>query len=58
MRNLHRTTVALSETASFTIAQLVLDNQRRIDTITQLNSEIVKLRHDLGRVSMQVSSGE
>lgn len=46
--------MALSETASFTIAQVVLDNQRRVENITQLNSEIVKLRHDMGRVSMQV----
>lgn len=53
-QNLHRTAMALSETASFTIAQVVLDNQRRVETITQLSSEIVKLRHDMGRVSMQV----
>eukprot|EP00903_Cladosiphon_okamuranus_P019221 g17675.t1 len=53
-KNLHRTAMALSDTASFTISQIVLDNQRRAENSTQLNSEIVKLRHDMGRVSMQL----
>lgn len=53
-QNLHRAAMEVNEIWSFTVTQLARESQRKDDVIAQQNETADKLRHDLGRVTMQV----
>lgn len=57
-QNLHRATMEVNEIWSFTVTQLARESQRKDDVIAQQNETADKLRHDLGRVTMQVRRKE